>query len=202
MQPIRIIHTYTCRSSVQHKHCATQTHYVPRSVRLDVNTPSLTVLSMLSVLSANVLPHSLSDPGFAPTRIARPRKLLGLLLRQAAETPRTAGRDFMALMDGCFRVRLEGFVMEFGFLRDYAEEIGLTMFVFGLLIWLYVIIFQLLYPQWVTEGAAFSHLRFPPFDWRVDDVGILSFAVSVIGFLIWRVQVKRLARSSSPRRRH
>jgi len=91
--------------------------------------------------------------------------------------------------------------MEFRLLRDYAEEIGLTMFVFGLFIWLYVIAFQLLYPAWVTEGATFSHLRFPPFDWRVDDVGILSFAVSLIGFLIWRVQVKRLAEGNRRRKR-
>jgi hypothetical protein len=78
-------------------------------------------------------------------------------------------------------------------LRDYAEEIGLTMFVFGLLTWLYVVGFQYLYPDWVTGGALFSHIGFPPFNWRVDDVGILSFAVSAIGFLIWRIQIKRLA---------
>ena len=86
--------------------------------------------------------------------------------------------------------------MEFKRLRDYAEEIGLTVFVFGLLTWLYVIIAQLMYPAWVTDGALFSHLAFPPFDWRLDDVGMLSFAVSAIGFLVWRIQVKRSARSS------
>lgn len=91
--------------------------------------------------------------------------------------------------------------MEFKPLRDYAEEIGLTMFVFGLLTWLYVVGFQYLYPGWVTGGTRFSHIGFPPFNWRVDDVGMLSFAVSAIGFLIWRIQVKRLA-ANRPRRKH
>ena len=83
--------------------------------------------------------------------------------------------------------------MEFRRLRDYAEEIGLTMFVFGLLTWVYVISFQFLHLELVTSGTPFSHLAFPPFNWRVDDVGMLSFAVSAIGFLLWRIQVKRLA---------
>ena len=91
--------------------------------------------------------------------------------------------------------------MKFKLLRDYAEEIGLTMFLFGLLVWIYVVIFQLLYPGWVTQGAIFSHIAFPPFDWRVDDVGMLSFAVSAVGFLIWRIQVKRLARSGARAKR-
>jgi hypothetical protein len=92
----------------------------------------------------------------------------------------------------------EGLVVVFEQLRDYAEEIGLTMFVFGLLTWLYVIQFQFLYPLMVTGGTTFAHLPFPPFNWRLDDVGMLSFAVSAIGFLIWRIQVKK-SRASRPR---
>ena len=76
-------------------------------------------------------------------------------------------------------------------LRDYAQEIGLTMFVFGLLVWLYVVVFQYLYPTVITGGTTFSHLTFPPFNWRLDDVGILSFVVSAIGFLTWRIQIKK-----------
>jgi hypothetical protein len=91
-----------------------------------------------------------------------------------------------------------GLVVVFERLRDYAEEIGLTMFVFGLLTWLYVIQFQFLYPAMVTGGTPFAHLAFPPFNWRLDDVGMLSFVVSAIGFLIWRIQIKRL-RASRPR---
>jgi hypothetical protein len=74
-------------------------------------------------------------------------------------------------------------------LRENAEEIGLTMFLFGLLVWLYVIAVQLLHPDWVSEPL--SHLGFPPFNWRVDDVGMLSFAVSAIGFLTWRIETKK-----------
>ncbi len=84
-------------------------------------------------------------------------------------------------------------------LRDKAEEIALTFFLFGLLVWLYVVAVQLMYPDWVT--APLTHLSFPPFNWRVDDVGLLSFAVSAIGFLIWRVQVKKSAVDKSRIRR-
>ena len=72
--------------------------------------------------------------------------------------------------------------MELRPLRGYAEEIGLTTFVFGLLTWLYVISIQLLHPDWMT--LPISHLDFPPFDWRADDLGVLSFIISWIGFLI------------------
>lgn len=88
-----------------------------------------------------------------------------------------------------FGLPLRGFAVNTKPLRDNAEEIGLTMFLFGLLTWLYVIGVQLLHPYWVT--LPLSHLGFPPFNWRVDDVGMLSFAVSVIGFLIWRIQAKK-----------
>ena len=81
--------------------------------------------------------------------------------------------------------------MNIKLLRDYAGEVGLMLFLFGLLTWLYVIGFQLLYPDLVTGGVRFSHLGFPPFNWRLDDVGIISFAVSAIGFLIWRVRAKK-----------
>jgi hypothetical protein len=104
------------------------------------------------------------------------------------------GRGFMTLHSWP-GVQLRGLVVVFESLRDYAEDIGLTMFVFGLLAWLYDITFQLLYPTWAT--APFSHLGFPPFNWRVDEVGMLSFAVSAIGFLIWRIRGKRLGASRS-----
>ncbi len=48
---------------------------------------------------------------------------------------------------------------------------------------------QLLHSNWVTVPLT-SH-GFPPFNWRVDEVGMLSLAVSVIGFLIWRIQTKK-----------
>ena len=60
------------------------------------------------------------------------------------------------------------------------------MFVFGLLVWLYVIAVQLTHPYWLSEP--FSHLGFPPFDWRLDDVGIIAFAVSAFGFFVWQLE--------------
>jgi hypothetical protein len=60
------------------------------------------------------------------------------------------------------------------------------MFVFGLLAWLYVIAIQLTHPHWIT--GPFSHLGFPPFDWRLDDVGIIAFAVSAFGFFVWQLE--------------
>ncbi|MGD0176619.1 MAG: hypothetical protein ABSC50_07325 [Candidatus Bathyarchaeia archaeon] len=67
-------------------------------------------------------------------------------------------------------------------LRPFA----LTTFVFGLLVWLYTITIQLTHPQWLTEP--FSHLQFPPFHWRLDDVGIIAFAVSAFGFFVWQLE--------------
>ena len=89
--------------------------------------------------------------------------------------------------------------MEFKALRDYAGEIGLTIFVFGLLTWGYVICAQFLHPDWIT--LPFSHLRFPPFNWRMDEVGILSFAAAAIGFLTWQIQAKKPT-TNNPRRKH
>lgn len=67
-------------------------------------------------------------------------------------------------------------------LRPFA----LTMFVFGLLVWLYTIAIQLTHPEWLPQQ--FSHLEFPPFNWRLDEVGIIAFAVSAFGFLAWQLE--------------
>lgn len=60
------------------------------------------------------------------------------------------------------------------------------MFVFGLLVWLYVVAIQIVYPTWVA--APFSHIQFPPFDWRLDEVGMIAFAVSAFGFFFWQLE--------------
>ncbi len=70
--------------------------------------------------------------------------------------------------------------------------IGLTLFVFGLLAWLYVILIQVTYPEWL--GIRLTHYEIPPLNMRVDDVGILGFAVSALGFVVWRVSRYRLSR--------
>jgi len=63
---------------------------------------------------------------------------------------------------------------------------ALTMFVFGLLAWVYVIAVQLTNPEWLP--LPFSHHDFPPFNMRLDDLGILSFAVAAFGFFVWQLE--------------
>jgi hypothetical protein len=69
---------------------------------------------------------------------------------------------------------------------EYLEPVWLTMFVFGTLTWLYVIAIQITHPGWLP--AALTHYKVPPFDWHVDDVGILSFAIAAFAFFVWRVE--------------
>jgi hypothetical protein len=69
---------------------------------------------------------------------------------------------------------------------NLVKATALTMFVFGLLAWLYVIIVQLLHVEWLAQP--FSHLNFPPFNLRLDNVGIIAFAVSAVGFFVWQLE--------------
>ena len=66
------------------------------------------------------------------------------------------------------------------------RPVSLTMFVFGLLVWLYTVAIQIAHPQWLS--ATLTHYRIPPFNCRVDDVGILSFAIAAFGFFVWRLE--------------
>jgi len=74
--------------------------------------------------------------------------------------------------------------------RDlYLPEIGLSLFVFGLLAWLYVVTVQITHPNWLP--LPLTHHKIPPLNWRVDDVGIVSFAVAGFGFFMWLIERKR-----------
>jgi hypothetical protein len=66
------------------------------------------------------------------------------------------------------------------------RPIALTMFIFGLLVWLYVVAVQITHPEWLP--LQFSHLDFPPLNWRLDIVGIIAFAVSAFGFFVWQLE--------------
>ena len=70
--------------------------------------------------------------------------------------------------------------------------VSLTAFVFGLLVWGYVIVVQVAHPEWVTEP--FSHVNVFPFNWRVDEVGMGAFAVSAVGFFVWQIELSIRAR--------
>jgi hypothetical protein len=69
--------------------------------------------------------------------------------------------------------------------RRILREIALTIFVFGLLVWCYVVLVQLVHPKWLP--LTFAHYPLAPFNLRVDDVGVISFAFSALGFLVWRL---------------
>ncbi len=68
------------------------------------------------------------------------------------------------------------------------HAITLTVFVFSFLTWSYVVLIQVTHPEWLD--APFSHLAFPPFDWRLDDVGMMAFALAATGFLLWQIERK------------
>ena len=60
--------------------------------------------------------------------------------------------------------------------------IGETLFIYGLLGWIYGVLIQLFYPDWLSYGL--SHLT----PWiRVDTFATISFALSIIGFLTMRL---------------
>lgn len=63
---------------------------------------------------------------------------------------------------------------------------ALTTFVFSLLVWLYVVIIQITHPEWLPYQ--FSHLEYSPFNWRVDEVGMIAFALAAIGFFVWQLK--------------
>lgn len=69
------------------------------------------------------------------------------------------------------------------------RAVASTAFLFGLLVWIYVVVVQLTHPQWVTDP--FSHVNFFPFNWRVDEIGMTAFAVAAVGFLVWQIELHR-----------
>ncbi len=60
--------------------------------------------------------------------------------------------------------------------------IGELLFLFGLLAWIYGVIIQLVHPEFLS--TTLSHL----IPWiRVDTFTIISFFLSAIGFVLWRL---------------
>jgi hypothetical protein len=69
------------------------------------------------------------------------------------------------------------------------KVVGEFLFLFGILAWIYGVLIQFIYPDWLSLGL--SHL----IPWiRVDTFTILSFVVAAIGFLLWRL-AKELSNS-------
>lgn len=70
-----------------------------------------------------------------------------------------------------------------------------TLFLFGLLTWVYVILIQLVYPQ--VLSAPLAHIKMFPFNLRVDVTGIVGFIVSAVSFFIMQLTPKRNAPHST-----
>jgi len=62
------------------------------------------------------------------------------------------------------------------------KSLSLTLFVFGLLGWVYIVMNSAVHPQ--TLSMPLTHLL--PFP-REDTAGIISFIVSLISFFVWNV---------------
>jgi hypothetical protein len=62
------------------------------------------------------------------------------------------------------------------------KVIGEALFLYGTFGWIYGVLVQITHPQWLPEGL--SHLM----PWiRIDTFAALSFVLSIIGFLVWRL---------------
>jgi heme/copper-type cytochrome/quinol oxidase subunit 3 len=64
-----------------------------------------------------------------------------------------------------------------------------TIFLFGLLTWLYVIVVQLTYPDWMSEPL--THINIFPFNLRVDITGIVAFVASALAFFLLQLKPAR-----------
>ncbi len=63
-----------------------------------------------------------------------------------------------------------------------AKVLGELLFLYGFLGWAYGVLIQVTHPSWLPESM--SHLTL----WlRLDTFTIVSFVVSAIGFLIWKL---------------
>ena len=64
-----------------------------------------------------------------------------------------------------------------------------TTFLFGLLVWLYVIAVQLTHPGWISGPV--SHIDIFPFNLRVDITGIVAFVASALAFFLLQLKPAR-----------
>jgi hypothetical protein len=76
--------------------------------------------------------------------------------------------------------------------RGLLRAVALTAFVFGLLVWVYVVVIQVTHPGWLY--SPFSHIDVFPFNWRLDEVGMAAFAVAAVGFLAWQIELNMKAK--------
>jgi hypothetical protein len=68
---------------------------------------------------------------------------------------------------------------------DVSRALFLTLFLFGLLTWLYTVAIQITEPGILP--ASLTHIDVFPLNIRVDVAGISAFAVSALSFFLWRL---------------
>jgi hypothetical protein len=77
-----------------------------------------------------------------------------------------------------------------------AGVVGELLFFYGLIGWVYGVLVQLTHPYWLSYGL--SHL----IPWiRIDTFTVLSFILSALGFLMWRL-AEESARSAAAQTAH
>jgi len=67
-----------------------------------------------------------------------------------------------------------------------------TLFLFGLLTWLYVIAVQMAHPEWLPLSLTDIHIF--PLNLRVDVTGIVAFVVSAVAYYFLQLTSKREAK--------
>ena len=75
---------------------------------------------------------------------------------------------------------------------DVVRAFSLTLFLFGLLTWMYVVSIQITHPRYLP--AQLSHIQIFPFNARVDVVGIVGFIVSGVSFFVWQLSLTKDSR--------
>jgi len=65
-----------------------------------------------------------------------------------------------------------------------------TVFLFGLLTWVYVVVVQMVHPSWLS--GPLTHINIFPLNMRVDETGIVAFILSALAFFL--VQLERSRR--------
>jgi hypothetical protein len=68
------------------------------------------------------------------------------------------------------------------FIKEFFKASSFTLFVFGLLGWLYIVISATFHPK--TLAWPLTHLASYP---REDTFGIACFGVSFVSFLVWNL---------------
>lgn len=71
---------------------------------------------------------------------------------------------------------------------DAARAFFMTLFLFGLLAWLYVVAIQIAHPRYLA--FALTHIDIFPLNVRVDDTGLAAFIISALSFFLWRLTSK------------